>query len=141
MQGQPALSGSFEWLDDSTVRFTPDQPFPAGAEIRVTFATAALAANGQALPEPVELRFQVADSLRVSERLPKPGTTDANPASAVVATFNRPVVPLGEDPAASCPAFTLQPEANGPRRVAQHLHLHFLPRAGPGGRRAVQRRH
>ena len=113
LQGEPALAGRFEWLDESTLRFTPDQPFPAGAEIRVTFTTAALAANGQALPEPVELRFQVADSLRVSERLPKPGTLDANPASAVVATFNRPIVPLGEAPAALEPAFTLQPEANG----------------------------
>ena len=113
LQAEPALAGSFEWLDESTVRFTPDQPLPAGAELRVIFTTAALAVNGQALPEPVELRFQVADSLRVSERLPKPGTADANPASAVVATFNRPVVPLGEDTASLPPAFTLQPEAKG----------------------------
>ncbi len=113
LQGQPALVGSFEWLDDATVRFTPGQPFPAGAQIEVLLTSAAKAVNGQALPEPVELRFQVADSLRVSERLPKPGTAEANPSSAVVVTFNRPVVPLGADPAAQPGAFTLQPEAAG----------------------------
>jgi uncharacterized protein YfaS (alpha-2-macroglobulin family) len=113
LQGHPALAGRYEWLDDSTVRFIPDPPFPAGAELTLTLSAGALAANGQALPEPVELRFQVADSLRVAERLPKPGVSDANPSGAVVVTFNRPVTALGADPAGQSPAFTLQPEAKG----------------------------
>ncbi|GAP08080.1 large extracellular alpha-helical protein [Anaerolinea thermolimosa] len=113
LQGQPPLSGRFEWLDDSTVRFVSDQPFPAGASLQLTFAASARASNGQALQEQVELAYQVADSLRVAERIPAPGVSDANPAAAVVVTFNRPVVPLGEDPAAAPAAFTLQPEAPG----------------------------
>ncbi|MDP2989102.1 MAG: hypothetical protein Q8O57_00855, partial [Kiritimatiellota bacterium] len=27
LQGQPALSGKFEWVDDNTVKFLPDKPF------------------------------------------------------------------------------------------------------------------
>ncbi len=113
LQGEPPLAGRFEWLDDSTVRFYPDRPYPTGAEIRLTFAVTALASNGLALQEPVELSFQVADSLRAVERVPQPGTPDANPAAAVVVTFNRPVVALGEEPGASPPAFTLEPQAAG----------------------------
>ncbi len=112
-QGQPPASGSFEWSDDSTMRFITAQPFPTGAEIQFTFATSALAANGQALTEPVTVHYLVADSLRVTERLPKPGSTESNPSAAVVVTFNVPVIALGADPAALLPAFTLQPEANG----------------------------
>jgi hypothetical protein len=36
LQGHPALAGRYEWLDDSTVRFIPDPPFPAGAELTLT---------------------------------------------------------------------------------------------------------
>ncbi len=113
LQGQPLLAGSFEWVDDATLRFTTDQPFPTGAEIQLTFAVTARAANGQALTDPVTVHYLVADSLKVTERLPKPGTAEANPSSAVVVTFNTPVVALGADPADLAPAFSLQPEAKG----------------------------
>ena len=139
LQGQPRVGGRFEWLDDSTVRFITDQPFPTGAEIQLTFAASARAANGQALTEPVTLHFLVADSLHVTERLPKPGSADANPSSAVVVTFNIPGRGPGRGPRLA--AAGVHPPAPGrrPRRVAQHLHLHLLPRAGPGGRRALHR--
>lgn len=111
LQGQPQLSGRYEWLDDATLRFTSDQPYPVGAELRLSLGTGARAANGLALPDPVEMTFQVADVLKVIERLPLPGTTDANPTSAVAVTFNRPVIALGEEQ--SPPAFQLDPPAEG----------------------------
>ncbi|HMN60703.1 MAG TPA: Ig-like domain-containing protein, partial [Anaerolinea sp.] len=112
-QVQPAQTGKFEWKDDSTLRFVADKPFTAGADVKVDFAASLKAANGLAGTDPVSLQFTVADSLRVTDRLPKPGATDANPSSAIVATFNTPVVALGADPAGLAPAFTLQPEAKG----------------------------
>lgn len=133
LQGQPPLSGRFEWLDDATVRFISDQPFPAGAEMRLTFAASALAANGLALQEPVELSFRVADSLRVAERIPLPGTPDANPAAAVVVTFNRPVVPLGADAAGLPAAFTLEPQAPGRGEWLNTSTYIFYPEPALGG--------
>ncbi len=113
LQGEPALSGRFEWLDDATVRFSPDQPFAADQPVRLTFNTEARAANGLALMAPVEVNFQTAGAFQVMDRVPAQGLSEINPASAVAVTFNRPVVALGEDPAALPPAFSLQPEAQG----------------------------
>ncbi len=112
-QLEPALPVRFEWLDDSTLRVVPDHAPEAGQEVQVTISTAAQAANGQPLAEAVLVSYQPPGFLRLSERLPAPGGADINPSSAVVATFNRPVVPLGADPSSMPPAFTLDPQAAG----------------------------
>lgn len=112
-RGSPPLAGRFEWLDDATVRFIPDQPWAPGADIEITLETSARAANGKALQEAITLRFRVATALHVAERIPAPGSVDIRPDSAVMVTFNRPVVSLGADLQSLPPAFTLSPVADG----------------------------
>jgi len=113
LQGQPALSGKFEWVDDYTVKFLPDNPFTAGSQQKIIVSTIARSNQGLALQEAVELSYQVADYLRVSERLPKPDAIDITPGSAVVASFSTPVVALGIDSSKLPVAFSLAPAANG----------------------------
>ncbi|WP_322507897.1 Ig-like domain-containing protein [Anaerolinea sp.] len=112
-RGSPPLAGRFEWLDDATVRFIPDQPWAPGTEIEITLETSARAANGKALQETISLRYRVATALKVAERIPAPNSEDIRPDSAIVVTFNRPIVPLGADPAGLPAAFTLSPIAEG----------------------------
>jgi uncharacterized protein YfaS (alpha-2-macroglobulin family) len=45
--------------------------------------------------------------------LPADASSDVDPSSAVVASFNQPVVPLGANPQSLPAAFTLSPSANG----------------------------
>ncbi len=113
MQAQPAWAGSFKWTDDATVTFTPDKPLTPGAGVLVSFTTRARAANGQALAAPIDVPFQVSSGFSLVDLLPRPGSTDVNPTSAVVATFNRPVVALGADSKSLPAPFTIEPAAKG----------------------------
>jgi uncharacterized protein YfaS (alpha-2-macroglobulin family) len=100
-----------EWLDDSSVRYIPAGA-PGKDGLSVTFGEGARAANGLALPAPVQARFQAPGELLPAERLPAPGTEEVDPSSAVVVTFNHPVTPLGSE-TDEPPAFTISPEAPG----------------------------
>ena len=110
---QPSQAGRLDWLDDATLRFTPNQPVKAADGLTVTINTSAKAANGLALAQPVQVSYPAPGPMRAAERLPAPGAQDVNPSSAVVVTFNRPVVALGADPQGLPPAFTLDPAAVG----------------------------
>ena len=113
LQSQPAVAGSFKWLNEYAVSFTPDQPLPLNVDLAIQITTKARAANGLPLSEPVQLAYRTSAGLKETDLLPKPGATDVDPSSAIVATFNRPVVALGVDPANLVPAFTVEPEAKG----------------------------
>jgi len=107
------LKGRFSWTDEATVIFTPDEPLSPSREVVVTLNTSARAANGLALLEPIRLTYRSVGVLRMAQQLPMSGAVDVNPGSAVVATFNRPVVPLGVEADTLSPAFTLEPAAEG----------------------------
>ncbi len=113
VQGQPALSGHFEWTNDTTVKFIPDKPFAPGSDQSVTVSTGARAANGLQMVEAVSLAFTVPGYLKLLDRLPKPDTLDSDPGSAVVASFSAPVVALSADSTNQPTAFTLDPPASG----------------------------
>lgn len=107
------LSGRFEWLDESTLVFTPDEPLTPTSQINLQFDTQAQAANGLALVEPISLVYHVAGFLNLAQNLPEDGTTEVDPSAAIVATFNRPVVPLGADQSNVPAAFSVEPVAEG----------------------------
>ncbi len=107
------LSGTFNWIDDSTLIFTPDEPAPPATELNVSLGTGARATNGMALTEPISLVYQTVGYLRLSQALPEDGATAVDPTSAVVAAFNRPVVPLGADQESLAPAFAIEPPVPG----------------------------
>jgi len=111
--GQPALEGSLIWQDDATLVFTPDQPLTPASTQAITLAGTARASNGLAITEPFTLTYQTADYLRLTQFLPEADAADVIPTSAIVASFNQPVVPLGGDPNSLPAAFMLQPAAQG----------------------------
>ena len=109
----PAVGGDFVWADDATVAFRPDQPVEAGASLKFGLGTGAKASNGLALEESLSYAFNVADSLRPVQVLPQDGSVDLSVDSAVVVSFNQPVVPLGADGDSLPAAFSLAPAAEG----------------------------
>lgn len=105
--------GTFTWNDDSTVVFTPTQPYAPTSELPITIASSIKSATGFGIQEPVDFSFYVTDFLRAETVLPKENTTGVDVESAVVVSFNQPVVPLGADPAVLPPAFDLEPPVKG----------------------------
>ncbi len=113
LKGQPTLSGKITWIDDATLSFTPDQSLLPATKVSLTINNTAKAANGLALAEPVTVNYTTAEPLSLIDSLPVDGVTDAAPTSAVVASFNQPVVPLGAEDNTIPAAFSLQPSASG----------------------------
>jgi hypothetical protein len=70
---EPRISGRFDWSDEQTVTFSPDQTLAPGSHQQLTLDTSAQAANKQHLLRPVELNFQVAEPLRVVQTVPAAG--------------------------------------------------------------------
>jgi uncharacterized protein YfaS (alpha-2-macroglobulin family) len=113
VSGEPALSGSFTWRDDSTLTFTPDAALLPGTSLTIDIATSAQSVKGMALLSPISLSYTTSGYLNLLQSLPADGSTDVDPTSAVVAAFNQPVVALGANPASLPAAFTLTPSADG----------------------------
>lgn len=107
------LEGTFTWIDDSTVIFTPIEIYEPNSRINVSLDTMIKATNGLSLLEPVSLVYETVGYLRLAQRLPEPNAETVDPTSAVVAAFNRPVVPLGGDPDSFPAAFSISPEVSG----------------------------
>src|SRR6185369_8432970 len=105
--------GTFTWKDESTLVFTPTQPYSSNATLKFTIKNSVQSATGFGLAQPLELAYPVSDYLRPTNLLPKANATDVNVQAAVAVSFNQPVVPFGADSASLPPAFTLVPAAPG----------------------------
>ena len=129
--GQPELSGKLNWLDDATLVFAPDAAFPPATDLTVELGTAALAANGLALLEPVRLAYRTAAPVQAIQVLPEPGTAETDPGSAIVATFDQPLVPLGADPGTLPAAFQCRASHKrqwGMGRIPAHIFFTLIHR-------------
>ncbi|HSM70760.1 MAG TPA: Ig-like domain-containing protein [Anaerolineales bacterium] len=111
MSGLP--DGTFTWSDEATLTFTPAQPYPPNSKLEIQIADSIQSASGFGIPETIQLAFTVADHLRATNVLPKENAADVDVDAAIVASFNQPVVPLGANPAALPPAFSVQPAVEG----------------------------
>lgn len=116
---ESALSGDFpggfifSWVDDATLTLAPKVALPVDTKVTFTLAATAKSTAGLAALAPLSFSFQTPGPLRVAQILPAAMAADVSPDSAVVVSFNQPVVPLGAD-AASLPAgLTLEPAAPG----------------------------
>lgn len=109
VSGEPALSGSFSWKDNSTVTFKPDKPLLPGTSQVINIGTNAQSAKGMALLQPVSLSYATSAYLTLVQSLPAADSIDVDPTSAVVAAFSQPVVALGADPASLPAGFSLTP--------------------------------
>ena len=107
------LINNLVWTDDKTVTINPGQELPPSTNLSIQLDTQARAANGLELREPISLTYQTVGYLDLAQRLPEPGAKDVNPASAVVAAFDHPVVPLGADPTSLPNPLKLDPAADG----------------------------
>ena len=88
-------------MDDLHLVFKPAQPWPADSELEISLGTGAKSTDGLSLEEPYQWHYQTADYLRLVQELPEDQTREIDPESAIVASFNQPVVPLGA-PSAIC---------------------------------------
>ena len=93
-QIEPALAGTFEWLDARTVRFTLDGGWPRARRFDVRIGAEALAANGLPLDEGYEFFVQTIGYLEVSTVIPAPDAEGVTADATITVSFNRPVVPL-----------------------------------------------
>ena len=113
LAGTPALTGKITWEDDRTMVFTPDVPFLPGTDLSVTINPTARSQRGLTMGEPLSISFRTAGPLLLTQKLPAPESVEVDPASAIVASFNNPVVALGAEAADLPMAFTLEPPASG----------------------------
>ncbi len=113
IQGTPALSGTFSWIDDATVTFVPAQPWAPASQVAITVNAGIASADGLTMEQPAAVNYTTADYLRLAEMLPQQATQEVDLESAIVVSFNQPVVPLGADPASLPQAITLTPEVSG----------------------------
>ena len=105
--------GRLSWRDDSTLVYAPETPHSPAEQLHFSFDQQAMAANGLKLVEPINLVFSTVGYLDLGQMVPEPGTRGVAPGGPIVASFNRPVVPLGADPENLPAAFSLEPQASG----------------------------
>jgi uncharacterized protein YfaS (alpha-2-macroglobulin family) len=103
----------FNWVDDSTVIVYLGAPLEPETQLVLELSDAARSAQGKPLLQPISLKYKTAGYLRLVQSLPEPEAVDVDPSAPIVAAFNRPIVPLGADPAAQPAAFTLEPAVQG----------------------------
>ncbi|MEK6222207.1 MAG: Ig-like domain-containing protein, partial [Chloroflexota bacterium] len=107
------MSGGYHWEGEDVFIFTPQDAWPPDTNVSFSFDVTLVAANGLTLPEVNNFGFTTTGFLEVTQMLPEADSFEIDPTSAIVVTFNRPIVPLGANMAAQPPAFTMQPNAVG----------------------------
>jgi uncharacterized protein YfaS (alpha-2-macroglobulin family) len=138
LSGEPALSGSFAWQDDSSLTFTPDAPFLPGTSLAINIATSAQSSKGMPMIQPVSLSYTTGDYLRLVQSLPDDNASDVNPTSAIVAAFNQPVIALGAEPASLPVGFTLSPTVEGQGEWINTSTYIFYPQSALSGGASYQ---
>jgi len=108
-----ATSANYAWSDDATLVLSPETSWQQASEYVVEIGVSTQAANGLTLVDPVYINYFTAPPLEVVQMLPEPGVTDVDPSSAVVVTFNQPVVPLGAEPNTLADALVIDPPVTG----------------------------
>ena len=125
--------GVFTWTDEATAVFTPSQPYAPNSTLKVSIAASVRSATGFGLLAPVDLTYSVADYLRAANLLPKPDAKDVEVDSAIVASFNQPVVALGVEASAQPAAFTVSPSVPGRGEWINTSTYIFYPDPAMGG--------
>ncbi len=133
---EPAFSGlpagSFIWKDEATLFYTPAQPYSPNSKLKIAIGASIQSATGFGITEPIELSFTVADFLRATNVLPKSDSNDASTDAAIVASFNQPVVALG-DTSNQSSAFSIQPSVSGTGEWINTSTYIFYPRSPMSG--------
>lgn len=107
------MNGTFEWIDESSVVVSPSAPLLPARKLNLQIDTQAKAANGLPLMETINIEYETVGYLNLAQSLPENGSVAVNPTTAIVATFNQPIVSLGEEETAQPSALTLEPPSSG----------------------------
>lgn len=92
---EPALDFSLTWVDDSTVRITPQSGQLDRASVyEVLIGKEAASQEGLSLEDDAALEVQTVGFLEVGEVIPAPNAEAVGTDAVITAFFNRPVVPL-----------------------------------------------
>ncbi|RME07988.1 MAG: hypothetical protein D6803_02450, partial [Anaerolineae bacterium] len=125
-----SVAAQFSWKDDRNLQILPLSALPPDARLRLVVAASAQAANGLTLPAERTLTFLTPPPLEVVDMLPSSGQTDVNPASAIVVTFNQPVVALGAAQEALPSPLSIEPAVAGEGRWINTSTYAFYPQKG-----------
>nr|MBN1229189.1 Ig-like domain-containing protein [Anaerolineae bacterium] len=91
----PPLEVDTTWVDDSTLRITPERgQLNRATRYTVTISTVATASNGLGFEEAVNVEVETVGFLSVSEVIPADGADAVETDAVITVIFNRPVVPL-----------------------------------------------
>lgn len=113
LTGQMQKQLTFTWVDDTTVIVYVSEELAPETALAFNLDTGIRSRQGLSLTQPISLNFQTAGYLKPVQALPEDGSNEVDPTSAVVLSFNRPVVPLGADPDTLQPGFEIEPTAPG----------------------------
>lgn len=134
---QNALSGlpngTWNAVDDHTLRWQPAGPLPTEAPITLTLSNAARAKSGQPLAQSYQWRYQTPPLLQVTDVVPAAGSHQIPTDTAIMVTFNQPVVPLGTAPEDGPSALTLSPPVAGSGEWINTSTYVFYPQKGLAG--------
>ncbi len=113
INGEPSISGSFDWENDRTVTFIPANSWLPDTEIKFIVSENAKADNGLSMQGAAHFSFKSSNYLKAIQQLPEPDVINASPSSSVLVSFNQAVVALGADAGNLPVAFTLDPSVEG----------------------------
>lgn len=71
LSSEPALEGGYNWVDEATLVFAPDQPLSPDSEISFELGDGARALNGLSTSLPVSYQFQTVGYLSLEQVLPE----------------------------------------------------------------------
>jgi len=100
----PEVNGRWEWASDTTIQFTPSQPWDRDAVYIVSVAGTARDQNGLPLADAFSLRLRTVGFLAVTQVIPVGDATGIAADSSITVLFNRPVVALSAVSAPDAPA-------------------------------------
>lgn len=129
----PEVDGQLQWQDPETLVFRPRNKLAPDSSLTLTLGDSAKAANGLSLPEPHQATFSTPQYLTPTHFLPTPGVSEIDTTSAVMVTFNQPVVPLGQEGESDPVAFTLDPAVSGVGRWINTSTYLFTPQPALAG--------
>jgi len=136
---QPAINGKFTWVDDATLKFSPDLPLPLQSDLKVDFGLQAQSQSGQAMVTPVTLTYHLPAALKINEKIPAPGAAAVDPSLPVLVSFNQPIMPLMVGAQSDdTPAFTLEPHTEGKGAWLNTSTYVFYPATALKGNTAYQ---
>lgn len=111
---EPAFESQITWEDDRTLVLSPTTKFAPQTKLKIQLDTGAKAQNGLPLSQPLTLEFETADVLRITQQIPAPGSVDISAEAEIVAAFNQPVAPLGENAEGNPSAFMVTDSEGAP---------------------------